>query len=241
MDGITKFGILLATAFFIYLRTQDKDFKLRRKQYNIAISKGNIESDFKSIERLECAIKGIDEEIIELPSKSESLLSDARIESRKNLFNYLCSMPLMLLVFLHTKLLFKSASNIGSSLRESMYYLPMPDGGLTIKNESNLSVLQTLNDFIHDLPNYYLSFQWYDILGFIVILVISAYGVLELIREIILLSKKSKSEYEASTISNLVTTKEEYKKMIADYKNNIEEERTRIKKAKNELKLLEKS
>ncbi|QOH68815.1 hypothetical protein IGB31_14375 [Pseudomonas putida] len=91
MDGITKFGILIAIFFYIYLRTQDKEFKIRRKQFKVELCEGNIKSNHKSIESLNGAISGVDYEIAVLPSKAEEELNAERKKSKKDLFTYLFS------------------------------------------------------------------------------------------------------------------------------------------------------
>lgn len=242
MDGITKFGILLAIFFFIYLRTQDKEFKVRRKQFKVEISEGNISSNYKSIESLNSSISLIDEEIVRIPSNSENDLNAERKKSKTDLFTYLFfSMPLMLFLMIHAKLAFLVVSNAGAMLRERMSYLSNPEGGININMDSSLSVIQKLSDFITDMPNYYLSFEWFEILGLIAVSVVSIHVAIHMIREVVILREQTREEYEAIALNELVDLREYYKGRVEYYKKDIKKEKIKLKNAKYELKKLVKS
>ncbi|QOH68814.1 hypothetical protein IGB31_14370 [Pseudomonas putida] len=117
----------------------------------------------------------------------------------------------------------------------------IPIGGITVNMDSSLSAVQKLSDFITDMPQYYLSFEWFEILGLIAVAVVSIYGAINMIREIVFLSKQTKEEYEAIALKELLELREYYKGRIEYYKKDIKEEKIKLKNAKYELKKLVKS
>jgi hypothetical protein len=211
-----------------------KNNTLLTKSDEIDSCKQAIKFDLGEIVASKLQIKAINQRIDSFHLLAATDLKEKIEESKKGLLSFLFTAPVLLLMFIHFKVVFLL---IVKAVTEIMKAVGLADDNGTFGPSLNKLFTETFGS-IHD---YYLYYTNSEVFFIIMILVLCIWTTTVLYRDLRSLKKTTVENHIGHEVAALNQNKDYWSSVITECENRIKVRRADLKSAKSELKILKKT
>lgn len=230
MDGITKIGILVAIVLILYSITKTKSFKLISKQTDIETLESSIKEEHNFIDWAKDEKKMLNDEIPNFSTKAFDDLQSKRNEAKKELIKFSYTMPILVIIFMHLKLVFILIAKAYIEIFKSV-----------LDSYSADSLTNLFTEQYGSLNGFYLSFSSFEIFMQLSLMVFCIWTVTVLYRKSRSLNNLPVEEHSANIVKELTHRLKDIDISIIERRNRINNIKRDVKKTKSDLRLLEKT